>query len=88
MSGHSAGGQFVTRYQMANRVHDTLGVPVRYVVANPSSYAYPDALRPVINPGETGDPSGTAFRPFRERSCVSYDRWPYGLADRSGYAER
>ena len=46
VSGHSAGGQFVTRYEMANRVHDTLGVPVRYVVANPSSYAYPDAARP------------------------------------------
>ena len=51
VSGHSAGGQFVTRYQMANRVHDTLGIRVRYVVANPSSYAYPDPVRPVIVPG-------------------------------------
>ena len=25
VSGHSAGGQYVTRYQMANQVHDTLG---------------------------------------------------------------
>ena len=32
---------------MANRVHDTLGVPVTYVVANPSSYAWPDATRPL-----------------------------------------
>ena len=32
---------------MANRVHDTLGVPVTYVVANPSSYAWPDATRPM-----------------------------------------
>lgn len=47
VAGHSAGGQFVTRYEMANQVHDTLGVPVTYVVANPSSYAYPDAARPV-----------------------------------------
>src|SRR5581483_10157068 len=46
VAGHSAGGQFVARYQMANRVHDTLGVPVSYVVANPSSYAWPDATRP------------------------------------------
>lgn len=46
VAGHSAGGQFVTRYEMANQVHDTLGVPVTYVVANPSSYAYPDARRP------------------------------------------
>ncbi len=46
VAGHSAGGQFVTRYQMANKVNDELGVPVTYVVANPSSYAYPDATRP------------------------------------------
>jgi pimeloyl-ACP methyl ester carboxylesterase len=46
VTGHSAGGQFATRYAMANKVHDTLGVPVTYVVANPSSYAWPDATRP------------------------------------------
>jgi pimeloyl-ACP methyl ester carboxylesterase len=46
VAGHSAGGQFVTRYEMANRIHDTLGVSITYVVANPSSYAYLDALRP------------------------------------------
>ena len=46
VSGHSAGGQFVTRYEMANKVHDTLGVPITYVVSNPSSYAYLDANRP------------------------------------------
>src|SRR5262245_34959752 len=39
-AGHSAGGQFVSRYQMSNQVYDTLGVPVTYVIANPSSYAY------------------------------------------------
>src|SRR4051812_8733996 len=36
-AGHSAGGGFTTRYEMANQVHDTLGVPVSYVVANTSS---------------------------------------------------
>jgi pimeloyl-ACP methyl ester carboxylesterase len=46
VTGHSAGGQVVTRYAMSNRVHETLGVPVRYVVANPSSYAYLDETRP------------------------------------------
>src|SRR5579885_2771242 len=40
VAGHSAGGQFVTRYEMANQVHDNLGVKVSYVVSNPSSYAY------------------------------------------------
>jgi hypothetical protein len=47
LTGHSAGGQVVTRYAMANQVHEKLGVPVRYVVANPSSYAYLDETRPV-----------------------------------------
>ena len=81
VAGHSAGGQFVTRYEMANRVHDTLGVPVTYVVANPSSYAYPDANRPV---GDTND-----FRPYRDgRNCTTYDEWPYGLKDRAGYTAK
>jgi pimeloyl-ACP methyl ester carboxylesterase len=47
VAGHSAGGQFVNRYEMANQVHEKLGVPVSYVVANPSSYAYPDNTRPM-----------------------------------------
>jgi hypothetical protein len=88
VSGHSAGGQFVTRYQMANRVHDRLGIRVRYVIANPSSYAYPDPVRPVIVPGAPGANGKTAFGPFGERACGSYDRWPYGLANRSGYTEK
>jgi hypothetical protein len=48
LTGHSAGGMFVIRYQMSNRVHESLKVPVSYVVANPSSYPYPDALRPTV----------------------------------------
>lgn len=47
VTGHSAGGQFVTRYEMSNQVHDKLGVPVTYVVSNPSSYAYLDDSRPI-----------------------------------------
>jgi hypothetical protein len=45
-TGHSAGGQFTTRYEMSSKVHDTLGIPITYVVSNPSSYAYPDSSRP------------------------------------------
>jgi hypothetical protein len=62
---------------MANRVHEALGVSVRYVVANPSSYAYPDDLRP----GADGKPG--AFRDAR--NCVTYNLWPYGLEKRTGY---
>jgi pimeloyl-ACP methyl ester carboxylesterase len=55
VAGHSAGGQYVTRYEMATKVHDTLGVPIRYVVANPSSYAYldPTPKAPTFAPSTT-----------------------------------
>ena len=81
LAGHSAGGQFVTRYEMANQVHDSLGVPVTYVVANPSSYAYLDAMRP--------NADATAFQPFSDaHNCTTFDLWPYGLEGRTGYAAR
>ncbi len=81
LTGHSAGGQYVSRYEMANQVHETLGVRVTYVVSNPSSYGYPDSNRPIDG--------GKEFRPFGDaRNCTTYDRWPYGLKDRVGYAAR
>jgi pimeloyl-ACP methyl ester carboxylesterase len=82
VAGHSAGGQFVTRYEMSNRVHETLGLPVTYVVANPSSYAYLDNTRPA---GE----NAATFRPFGDgRNCTTYDHWPYGLQGRTGYTSK
>jgi len=97
--GHSAGGQVVNRYEMANQVHDRLGVPVTYVVANPSSYAYPDSVRPTAAayditahaPGYIPEraPNASAFRGFGDaRNCSTYDRWPYGMRDRSGYSAK
>ncbi len=55
VAGHSAGGQFANRYAMSNKVHGTLGVQVSYVVANPSSYAWPSAVRPL--PQDDADPA-------------------------------
>jgi hypothetical protein len=82
VAGHSAGGQFVTRYEMSNKVHDSLGVPVTYVVSNPSSYAYPDALRPSAD-GKTVGRFGDA------RNCTTYNSWPYGMENRGvGYTSR
>ena len=81
VAGHSAGGQFVNRYEMANQVHDTLGIPTTYVVSNPSSYAYLDATRPSSDAAE--------FRPFNDsRNCTTFDRWPYGLQNRTGYTAK
>jgi hypothetical protein len=72
IAGHSAGGQFVNRYEMANQVHDALGVELSYVVSNPSSYAYVDSLRPYSEGG----------------TCAAVDKWPYGLENRTGYTAR
>ena len=95
IAGHSAGGQFVSRYEMANRAHETLGVAVSYVVANPSSYAWPDATRAL--PVEDAAPAAAvagwnqetphtkfSFGRFDAAKAPNYDRWPYGLEGRVG----
>ncbi len=100
VAGHSAGGQLVMRYEMLNQVHDQLGIPVSYLVANPSSYAYVDNLRPTasafpasISAPAQGSPTSnsanpsTAFVPFADaKNCTGYDIWPYGLKARPGYS--
>jgi pimeloyl-ACP methyl ester carboxylesterase len=99
IGGHSAGGQFANRYAMTNRVQDRVSVAISYVVANPSSYAYPDALRPTsaamvsrypaLPPGYQPVPASSQ-KPFVEfedaKGCTGYNKWPYGLEERSGYA--
>jgi len=49
--GHSAGGQYVQRYAAGSQQEDQINVPVRYLVANPSSYMYLNNKRPVMNVG-------------------------------------
>jgi pimeloyl-ACP methyl ester carboxylesterase len=86
VAGHSAGGQYVVRYAMANRVHDQAGFAIHYVVANPSSYPYLDATR--LSPGATCDAKGCTgkFTEYREgRNCTTYNQWPYGMESREGY---
>jgi pimeloyl-ACP methyl ester carboxylesterase len=99
VAGHSAGGQFANRYAMANKVHDTPGVSLSYVVANPSSYAWPVALRPL--PTGNADPAGAdkealgpngekvngnfTFGPFDAAKAPTFNTWPSGLEGRSGY---
>jgi len=100
VTGHSAGGQFATRYEMSNKMHGTLpGVSITYVVANPSSYAWPAAVRPlptgdadstVANHeavGDSGEKVHTQYTygPFDSTKVDGYDRWPAGLEHRAGY---
>jgi pimeloyl-ACP methyl ester carboxylesterase len=104
VTGHSAGGQYATRYAMANKVHDSLGVPVTYVVANPSSYAWPDATRTL--PQEDAEPAAAkdgwsltpdtaahtkfSYGPFDAvaKKCPNFNRWPLGLENRTGYTAK
>lgn len=102
VAGHSAGGQFVIRYEMVNRVHDSVGVPISYVVGNPSSYTYVDGLRPTqtaLPPNVSAAAPGfippvspkapPAFVLFSDAgNCGGYDVWPYGLRNRVGFASR
>ena len=97
VTGHSAGGQVTNRYGMSSKVHDALGVPVQYVVSNPSSYAWPTDERPTgpaawpLQAGAPGyvpavAPDAPAFRSLGEgRGCTTYDVWPYGFRNRTGY---
>jgi hypothetical protein len=98
VTGHSAGGQFVARYQMSNHVHDSIGTPMSYVVANPSSYAWPSATRPLpIDDAAPDNAKGAwetdkphtkfSYGPFEGNgACPNYDRWPAGFQNRTaGY---
>lgn len=75
IAGHSGGGQVVQRYALLGHDQPELkaaGVHVRYVIANPSSYAYFDERRPVA---------------FSHAGCPGFDRWKYGLTDLPAYAD-
>lgn len=99
VAGHSAGGQFANRYGMANKVHDSLGVAVSYVVANPSSYAWPVATRPLpVGDADTVDAyrasmgddaeevhSNFSYGPFDSTQAPDYNHWSKGLEGRTGY---
>jgi pimeloyl-ACP methyl ester carboxylesterase len=79
VAGHSGGAQVVQRYAVAARNIDVLtreGIDVRYVVANPSTYAYFDAQRP--------NAQGVAA-PFDAAQCADFNQWKYGMDNRPPY---
>ena len=104
IAGHSAGGQYVNRYQFSNRVHEKLmadrQIQMSYVIGNPSSYTYPEALRPTKSaiplgisaeaPGYVPVLTKTNMPPFVEfkdsKACTAFNHWPYGLENKKGYA--
>lgn len=83
--GHSAGGQFISRYAAINNNHENFkneGVSVYYVVANPSSYLYLDAMRYQFNS------NGEILKRSRNElaRCEGYNAYKYGLENLYGYA--
>jgi pimeloyl-ACP methyl ester carboxylesterase len=88
VAGHSGGGQFVQRYAALNRIEESVKVPVRYVVANPSSYVYLDEKRPPTGANCTaeGACSAPAGAYSDQANCTGYNRYRYGLDALSGYA--
>lgn len=103
IAGHSAGGQYATRYAMTNKIHDAMksaGVSLSYVVANPSSYAWPVSARPL--PTGDADPAGAdkaalgrdgekvhtnyTYGPFDATKAPRFNNWPAGLDSLAGYA--
>lgn len=75
IAGHSGGAQVVQRYALLGHDQPALkaaDIQVRYVIANPSSYAYFDERRPVA---------------FSHAGCPNFNRWKYGLADLPAYAK-
>jgi pimeloyl-ACP methyl ester carboxylesterase len=74
LAGHSAGGQLVQRYAILGQAParlGALGLSMRYVVANPSSYAYLSAQRP---------------RSIDDDCRTTFDTWKYGLNALPPYA--
>jgi len=73
VAGHSGGGQVAQRYAIAAKGDAALlkaGIAIRYVVANPSSYAYFGSERPVAAVAA---------------SCPRFDDWKYGMKARPLY---
>jgi hypothetical protein len=75
VAGHSAGGQFVNRYQASTATTSV----TRYVVANPSSYLYFGTRRFA---------GGTLreLTPAERSACRRYNDYKYGLEARNAYA--
>jgi pimeloyl-ACP methyl ester carboxylesterase len=82
--GHSAGGQLLQRYAVVGRGGDALekvGIHIRYVIANPSSYVYFSPERPELKPQ-----SVFLFATPVNTCSDNYNRWKYGVLDPPPYA--
>jgi hypothetical protein len=77
--GHSAGGQFVQRFACGSRAENLIDIPIRYIVANPSSYLYLDEARVL-------DGTDDEFS-IPSKSCKGYNKYKYGLQEMNSYMQ-
>ena len=81
--GHSAGGQFVSRYVGMTPLPNTLATyKFNFIVMNPSTYLYLDDRRPV----QTS--KGLIFVKPDATGCISYNDYPRGMANLNPYASK
>ena len=83
IAGFSAGGQYVNRYEMANKVDGKInGVSISYVVADPSSFAWPTAVRPLpIGDASPSSPLEAYEEAVGRNGTTAHRNFTYGLFD-------
>jgi len=74
VAGHSAGGQVTHRYAAGGM--PPRGVPIRYIVANPSTFLFLGPERPDGSGGWTSPPFP---------ACPEYREWHFGLEGLNSY---
>jgi pimeloyl-ACP methyl ester carboxylesterase len=79
IAGHSAGGHLTQRYALGSRAEDSTHLNIKYVVANPGTYAYLNNKRPIGFFGR--------FKVPRNPRCY-YNHYKYGLDKKNEYMSR
>ena len=83
IAGHGMGADFVQRYAAMGQAPDILkgqNLPVRFLVANASSYLYLTGVRPAAG--------GSNFVIPDASQCRDVNNYPYGLNNLAAYARR
>lgn len=81
IAGHSAGGHLTQRLALGSTADQSIhGIEIKYVVANPGTYAYLSKKRPVAG----------MFGVFEipKRPLCAYNTWKYGLENLNTYMKR
>jgi hypothetical protein len=79
VAGFSAGGQYVNRYEMANKVDGAVSVSISYVVGDPSSFAWPTAVRPLpVGDASPNSPMASYHESVGKDATTPHTDFTYG----------